>query len=48
MIFAAWSAAGLAALGWAWHGGQLVQILKELRRIASDHEERIRVLEGKR
>jgi hypothetical protein len=39
--------AGIAVLGLAWNGGQLNQVVRELRRIATDHEDRIRVLEGR-
>lgn len=49
MIAAAWitaltALAGLI-LGFAWHGGQLTQILRQLRDITRDHEDRIRDLE---
>jgi hypothetical protein len=39
--------AGIAVLGLAWNGGQLNQVVRELRRIAGDHEDRLRVLEGR-
>ena len=46
-----WLAAIIAGAGFGggivYTAGQLVAVLKQLRRIAEDHEDRIRILEGR-
>lgn len=50
-MIAGWITAGLTALGLGgglvYTAGQLVAVLKQLRAIAEDHEDRIRLLEGR-